>query len=82
MFLLWLELMSHPWTNIRSMSGERDGGGQQQHDRLADEVAALRREVDRLRQEQDDLYSVLDTVAYLLERRIERALDARFRAAS
>ena len=51
-------------------------------DERVDELAELHERVARLEREQEDLYSVLDTVAYLLERRIERALEARFRAAS
>ena len=61
------------------MAATSDG---EMSDERVDELAELRARVERLEHEQEDLYSVLDTVAYLLERRIERALEERMRAAS
>ena len=58
--------------------GRESVGGQQQEDRLA----TLEEEVRQLRREQDELYSVLDTIGYLLARRVERALAERRTAES
>ena len=59
---------------------------------LAERVTQLERRIAQLdfferrlstiEVESEDLMAVLDTVAYLLERRIERALEVRRRAAS